>query len=137
MHDYPATARFLRPPERREVLRRLRADRHALSDALEARFARAALADAKIWVHMVITFGIFTALYSVSIFLPTIVKGLGYTNEAAQLMTVPPYAVACVFTIGGGFLADRQRRRGVFMVFFCLVACVPRPQSSRRRHAPR
>ena len=122
MQDYPATARFLDARERREVLRRLGEDRHGLSDALDARFAWAALRDWKIWVHMAITFGIFTALYSVSIFLPSIVKGLGYTNQRAQLMTVPPYVVACLFTIAGGFLADRLRRRGPFMVFFCLVA---------------
>lgn len=44
----------------------------------------------------------------------------GYTNETAQLMTVPPYVAACICCIGGGWLADRLQTRGVFMIgFFC------------------
>jgi MFS family permease len=81
-----------------------------------------AIKDWKIWVHMFITIGIYTPLYSFSLFLPTIVKTLGHTNETAQLMTVPPYVVACIFCIGGGFMADRQKRRGIYMICFNIVA---------------
>ncbi|KAK3175687.1 hypothetical protein K4F52_010070 [Lecanicillium sp. MT-2017a] len=121
MHDYPDTAKFLTQPERKEVVRRLTQDRSALSNEFKMKFVKDALKDWKIWVHMVITIGIYTPLYSISVFLPTIVKGLGYTNEMAQLMSVPPYAVACIFTLGGGFLADRQRKRGVYMIGFNLL----------------
>ena len=35
-------------------------------------------------------------------------------------MTVPPYVVACVCCISGGWAADRLKTRGVFMIgFFC------------------
>ena len=64
----------------------------------------------------------FTPLYSISLFLPTIVQALGYTNNTAQLMTVPPYIVACVCCISGGFSADRLQTRGVFMIGYCLTA---------------
>ena len=53
---------------------------------------------------------------------PSIVNGMGYTAEKSQLMTVPPYAVACLFTIGAGWAADRAKQRGLFMAFFQLVA---------------
>lgn len=66
----------------------------------------------------------YTPLYSVSLFLPTIVRTLGYTNNTAQLMTVPPYVVACICCIGGGWLADRMQTRGVFMIGFFLCAIV-------------
>ncbi|KAK7753813.1 hypothetical protein SLS62_004179 [Diatrype stigma] len=49
---------------------------------------------------------------------------LGYTAHTAQLMTVPPYVVACLFCIGAGFLADRWRQRGIFMIFFNLVGII-------------
>ncbi len=81
-----------------------------------------AIKDWKIWIHMCITLGIYTPLYSISLFLPTIVKSLGYTNNTAQLMTVPPYAVACIFCIGGGFAADKHQQRGIYMIGFCLMA---------------
>lgn len=35
-------------------------------------------------------------LGSVGGFLPTIIKGLGYSNADAQLYTVPPYVVSLV-----------------------------------------
>ncbi|UPK94417.1 hypothetical protein LCI18_005352 [Fusarium solani-melongenae] len=124
MYDYPDTAKFLDDTERKEVLRRLEEDRSVLSDEFKWQFFRDALKDWKIWVHMVITIGIYTPLYSISIFLPTIVKGLGYTNEMAQLMTVPPYVVACLFTIAGGYAADKHGQRGIYMIFFCCVAIV-------------
>lgn len=73
---------------------------------------------------MLITLGMFIGLYSVSLFLPTIIKSMGYKNSKAQLMTVPPYVVACVFTISGGFLADQFKQRGIFMIGFCLLAII-------------
>lgn len=66
----------------------------------------------------------YTPLYSISLFLPTIVRTLGYTNETAQLMTVPPYVVACICCISGGYLADRFQTRGVFMIGFFVCALV-------------
>ncbi|KAM3563100.1 hypothetical protein ARSEF4850_002486 [Beauveria asiatica] len=122
MHDYPESVKFLSSEQNKEVVRRLKQDRSALSNQFKLSFAKDALKDCKIWVHMFITIGIYIPLYSVSVFLPTIVKGLGYTNEVAQLMSVPPYAVACLFTVGGGFLADRHGQRGIYMIGFNIVA---------------
>jgi predicted MFS family arabinose efflux permease len=47
---------------------------------------------------------------------------MGYSNEKSQLMTVPPYAVACLFTIGAGYAADKMKQRGIFMFMFELSA---------------
>lgn len=125
MNDYPDTAKFLTVSEKAEVARRLEEDRSSLADEYDMKYFWHAVKDWKIWVHMFITVGIYTPLYSFSLFLPTIVSSLGYENEKAQLMTVPPYVVACVFCIGGGFLADRQGSRGLSMIFFNVVAYVP------------
>lgn len=116
MHDYPDTARFLTSTEKKEVLRRLEEDRSVLSDEFNLKFAKDALKDWRIWVHMILTVGVFTGLYSISLFLPTIVRDMGYSNEKAQLMSVPPYVVACVITIAVGFAADKHRQRGVYMI---------------------
>lgn len=122
MNDYPDTAKFLTEDEKHEVKRRLTEDRSSLADEFNRKFFFDALKDWKIWVHMFITIGIYTPLYSVSLFLPSIVKGLGYTNNTAQLMSVPPYIVACVLCISGGWLADRLQTRGLFMIGFNLIA---------------
>lgn len=122
MHDYPDSAKFLNKEEKQEICSRLEEDRSALSDVFDLKFMWDAFKDWKIYVHMFITIGIYTPLYSISVFMPTIVQGLGYSDEIAQLMTVPPYFVACLFTVGGGWLADRHGQRGIYMIFFCLVA---------------
>ncbi|KIW27007.1 uncharacterized protein PV07_06789 [Cladophialophora immunda] len=122
MNDYPSTAKFLTPEERHEVSRRLERDRSSLADEFNMKYCWDALKDWKIWVHMFITIGIYTPLYSVSLFLPTIVKTLGYTNETAQLMTVPPYIVACFCCITGGYAADKLKTRGLFMIGFNCAA---------------
>jgi hypothetical protein len=116
MFDYPSTANFLSDEEKIEVRRRLEADRDFLADEFWTHYVMDALKDWKIWVNCLITVGIFTPLYSVSLFLPTIIKDLGYTNNVAQMMTVSPYAFACVFCIACGYFADRFQQRGGFQV---------------------
>ncbi len=39
-------------------------------------------------------------------------------------MSVPPYVVGCFATITGGILADRSRKRGPYMIFFCIIAII-------------
>lgn len=63
--------------------------------------------------------GTLCPLYAFSLFLPTIIAGMGYKGTHAQLLSVPPYAVAAVLTIFVGWLADRTRRRA-----FCNMATV-------------
>ena len=88
------------------------------------RFVWDAFQDWKIYVHMLITIGIYTPLYSISLFLPTIVRNMGYSNEKSQLMTVPPYVSACIITITAGYMADKMKIRGPFMLGFSLLAIV-------------
>jgi sugar phosphate permease len=124
INDYPETAKFLTPEERKEVHRRLKADRTSLADEYHIKYFFHAIKDWKIYVHMLITIGIYTPLYSFSLFLPTIVKNMGYTNKESQLMSVPPYVFACICTIGAGYLADRSKQRGVYMIAACLTSII-------------
>lgn len=85
MHDYPSTAKFLTPQEKVEVTARLTQDRSSLADEYNTKYMFHALRDWKIWVHMFITIGIYTPLYSVSLFMPTIVRGMS-TSVATKLL---------------------------------------------------
>ncbi|KAL6243873.1 hypothetical protein RBB50_009307 [Rhinocladiella similis] len=116
MTDYPSEAKFLTPAERVEVARRLAEDRSVLAEEFDIKYFYHAIQDWKIWLHVLITICTFTPVYSIALFLPTIVSTLGYANETAQLMSVPPYVVACFFCISTGVLADKLRTRGVFML---------------------
>ncbi|KAB2111439.1 hypothetical protein AG0111_0g997 [Alternaria gaisen] len=124
LHDYPDTAKFLTEKEKTEVIRRLKDDSTALSNEFRTQFIKNAFTDWRILVHCLITFTNFLPLYSISIFLPTIIRGMGYTNETAQLLTVPPYFLACLGTVGIGFAADRLRIRGLFVIGLATIAIV-------------
>lgn len=122
MYDYPDTAKFLADSERKEVTARLKRDRSSLADEFAMRYFWDALKDWKIWVHMFITIGVYTGLYSYALFVPTIIASLGHVNTTAQLLTVPPYFIACFFCIGAGWAADRLKQRGLFMIGFMCMA---------------
>jgi cyanate permease len=81
-----------------------------------------ALTDWKIYIFMLICMAGFCPIYSFSLFLPTIIKNMGYTANEAQLMSVPPYVCACFFTIAASWYADRVRKRGIFLLAFQVVA---------------
>lgn len=52
-----------------------------------------------------------------SLFLPTIIKGLGtWTVAEVQLLTIPCYFVGATTFIVVAYLSDRLQRRGIFCV---------------------
>lgn len=64
-------------------------------------------------------------LYAFSLFLPSIITGMGYKNPTtAQLMSVPPYACAAILTIVVGFYADKTGRRGLCNICVPLIGIV-------------
>ncbi|KAF2154446.1 major facilitator superfamily transporter [Myriangium duriaei CBS 260.36] len=122
MKDYPDTAKFLTEDEKKEVHRRLEHDHGSATEAFHMKYVWQAASDWKVWAHSWNFFGVFTSVYSFSFFLPTIIKALGYTNNKAQLMTVPPYVVACFFCISTGYFTDRFQSRGVTLICYNLIA---------------
>ncbi|KAI0650303.1 MFS general substrate transporter [Trametes meyenii] len=74
--------------------------------------------DPQVWMTAVAYMGIIVSLYSFSLFLPTIVAGLGYAGGAAQLHTVPPYVPAVVLTVVVAVASDRLKWRGPFILIF-------------------
>jgi MFS family permease len=118
--DWPDTARFLTHEERIRVQRRLILDRQGrIAEDFDKAYIYAGLKDWKTYGFMAIYAGCLCPLYAFSLFLPTILGGMGYKGTKAQLLSVPPYAVAAVLTVSVGFLADRTRWRG-----YCNMATV-------------
>lgn len=55
-------------------------------------------------------------LYTLSLFLPSIIRDLGYTAAQAQLLTVPPYAFAFLTTLTIAILSEKTHRRAPFIL---------------------
>lgn len=56
------------------------------------------------------------AKYNSNISQPTIIQALGFTSAEAQLLTVPPYAVAFILTLTVAVLSERTRLRAPFIM---------------------
>lgn len=63
-------------------------------------------------------------LYTLSLFLPTIIEDLGYSAASAQLLTIPPYALATILTSSIAYLSERVGRRAPFLMAFALTASI-------------
>lgn len=123
VHDFPDEATFLSDVDRIRVIRRLKADQQASanSEQFQMAYLYAGLKDYKMWLGMVIYMGCDMPLYAFSLFLPTIIKDMGYSSTRAQLLTVPPYAAAAILTVTIGYIADRTRQRGLCNICVVLI----------------
>nr|ADN06231.1 MFS transporter-like protein [Passalora arachidicola] len=112
--DWPDTASFLTEVERLRLQHRLAKDNlFQVGKDHDKRHVMEALRDWKCWAYSVTEAGSFMVVYAFSLFLPTIMAGMGYSGTHAQLLTVPPYAVAAVMTVIVNWIADRTQQRGI------------------------
>ncbi|KAG2731368.1 hypothetical protein G9P44_005784 [Scheffersomyces stipitis] len=126
--DYPDTAKFLSEEERFFLQNKLSSSSY-MTDAIDIspdeeviakKSSRSAIFDAfKDWqcyIHILIHWSVVTTIYALSVFLPTIIKQMGYTSAQAQLMSVPPYIVACIATIVVAKFSDKYKVRSPFLM---------------------
>ncbi|KAI1376546.1 MFS general substrate transporter [Hypoxylon crocopeplum] len=123
--DYPEDAKWLTTQERDLAIQRLHVEgskgHHGAMSWVDA---RATLVDWRLWGHYVVYFGISTPFSSLSLFTPSITAGLGYHDLQAQLMTVPPYAVAYVVSILTSWSADHFNARGLHSAALATVGAI-------------
>ncbi|KAK2740698.1 hypothetical protein FQN55_008752 [Onygenales sp. PD_40] len=124
--DRPETSKFCRTEEEREVAieRMNRGQKSEGHGVLVMKHVISAFKDWKIYTCALIKMGHDATLATISVFLPAIIKSLGYTNREAQYMTIGPYMVAWVTMLVVCHLSDRLRMRGPFLVGCGLLAVV-------------
>ncbi|KAJ3576373.1 hypothetical protein NP233_g462 [Leucocoprinus birnbaumii] len=117
----PTHAYFFNDEEKKYVATKLKEDgiegRDPSIDAFSWREVGKAFMLPQIWLLTVVLFCDGTVLYALAYFSPSIVQGLGYTASRAQLMTVPPFAVAFVTATISAWISDRYRCRGAVLMF--------------------
>ncbi|KAF7369776.1 MFS transporter [Mycena venus] len=120
--DYPETARWLTEEEKKLAAHRLRDQgSKGSSKPMTWREAKETLMDWRLYAHYAIYFGVSPPFSSLSLFTPSIVAGLGFKSLKANLMTVPPYAVAYFVTVFTSWSADRHNSRGLHSCIACIV----------------
>ena len=106
--DGPADARWLSADERKLIQDRLAADRepprtqHGLA---------AALKDGRVIMLSLVYLGIVMGLYGVSLWLPQIVKAMGYTDRQVGYLLAIPYAISAAAMLAWGRHSDARGER--------------------------
>lgn len=111
--DYPEQANWLSEAEKDLAIQRMYWEGSKMSHpTITWAEAKETLIDWRLYAHYAIYFAAGPAFASLSLFAPSITVGLGYVDLTAQLMTVPPWAVAYVCQVVVAWLADRYNARG-------------------------
>ncbi|EUC41167.1 hypothetical protein COCMIDRAFT_106858 [Bipolaris oryzae ATCC 44560] len=134
MPDTPAAAHFLTDEEKEWALRRMRIDAGGSSDVdvddekFSWYWVKMALSAPQTYLSAFIWFFLLVPLYvsiikppSFSLFLPSIIAGMGYQSTTAQLFTVPPNMAAFITVIGTAYASDRLKNRGYFIIGGCVL----------------
>ncbi|KAJ3769986.1 major facilitator superfamily domain-containing protein [Lentinula raphanica] len=118
-------AKFLTEPQRNRLLSRLDLDTDpAHIEPFQWVYVKQAFTDHLVWAYAFLFHGYAFALYSLSLFMPTIITELGFQTWQAQLLTVPPNALAALSITLTVWLSIRRDRRAVFIIGAAVVAII-------------
>ncbi|KAL2204818.1 MFS general substrate transporter [Sarocladium strictum] len=126
--DYPHNSKRLSEQERQLAQIRIMADGLASSSTVTGRLTHwqafvAAISDPRTYIFIVL-FMLDVGAGTISYFIPTITKTLGYSSVQAQYMTVPIYAVATIVLIFVAWSSDRHIERRWHITSALVLGCV-------------
>jgi ACS family tartrate transporter-like MFS transporter len=104
--DGPGTAKWLTDDERAVIAAALAAEPRHDHEKLMPMFR-----DPRVWLLAVPDFGIVLALYGVNLWLPQIVRGMGYGTIETGYIAAAPYFAAIIVMLLWGLSSDARRER--------------------------
>jgi len=122
--SFPFTAKFLTPRERAIAQARLNKDHRPQSHGGMTGWQgfKAIISDINAWLFMLVYASFNVGVATISYFLPTLIKGLGFTSINAQGLTVAPYAVGWFMVFFQAVHSDRTKDRGWHIMLSCAVS---------------
>lgn len=79
------------------------------------------LMDLKGWILGIMYFSGNVAFSSLPVFLPTILKEMGFTRVNAQGLTAPPFFLSFLTVIATCYIADRTQQRGIVIAILSAI----------------
>ncbi|KAK7204871.1 major facilitator superfamily domain-containing protein [Myxozyma melibiosi] len=128
--DRPSSAYFLNLKDkiivRARHRRRVEIDgeqvSHSGSHGFKLEEALEVLQDPKVYVTAAMFFLANIAYASMPVFLPLILRDMGYESVTAQGLSAPPYLVAFISVLLTTYLSDKRKSRAEFIVFHASIA---------------
>ncbi|KIJ55530.1 hypothetical protein M422DRAFT_24098 [Sphaerobolus stellatus SS14] len=115
--DFPQDSNILSPPDRAKWLHRLTLSQGVTNAALPYTRQQVVrgLLDWKTYVYSLLYLAIAQPFYSLSLFVPSIIAALGFTNAKANLLSAAPYGLGTLTTLLVAYFSDRSAMRGPFI----------------------
>ncbi|KAJ7662061.1 MFS general substrate transporter [Mycena polygramma] len=124
--SFPFSATFLTPRERAIAQARLNRDHKPQSHGGMTGWKgfKVIVADPNAWLFMLIYASFNVGVATISYFLPTLIKNLGFTAINAQGLTVAPYVVGWCMVVLQAWHSDRTRDRGYHIMLSCGISLI-------------
>jgi MFS transporter, ACS family, tartrate transporter len=122
--ERPAKAKWLSDSEKEILTARLAADRaddHA-GNTLHGFWEM--IADKRIWIFIVPDFSIVIGLYGMGLWMPQMIKGLGFSNLQTGFLVAAPYIASMIAMVALGISSDRRRERVWHVAGACFVGAL-------------
>ncbi|KIM40317.1 hypothetical protein M413DRAFT_446501 [Hebeloma cylindrosporum] len=122
---FPDQNDFLTPEQTALVLKRIDDDRgDALPDPVTFEKVKTYLADWTLWAYGLMFMCTAMPTFSMSFFLPIILKGMGWSRTAALLLSAPPYGPSIITTMIVAYYSDKTKNRYAFIIGPALVTLI-------------
>jgi MFS family permease len=136
--DGPGVAKWLNPRQRVVAVLRLRQERETECEDQNDEKIQSRPRKVKVDVHEIIQtlrdpkcyltafmfFSCNVAFSSMPVFLPTIIRDMGYTSITAQGLSAPPYLYAFIVVVATAYYSDRLKTRSSFIILHSLLATI-------------
>ncbi len=121
--ERPSDAKWLTQDEKAWLESELAKERHEV-ESVRVHSIFSAMANPKVLIFTVIFAGIGMAGVGLNLFLPQILKSLGFSNNEAGLLTSVPYVFGTLAILGFGYLSDKLGDRFWILTGTCACAAV-------------
>ncbi|KAF9267538.1 MFS general substrate transporter [Marasmius fiardii PR-910] len=124
--SFPFAASFLTKRERAIAQARVNRDHRPQSHGGMNGWQgfKAVVSDLNCWMFMLIYASFNVGVATISYFLPTLIKELGFTSINAQGLTVAPYFVAWFMVFFQAWHSDKTKDRGYHIMLSCAVSFI-------------
>ncbi|KAJ6102351.1 hypothetical protein N7486_004778 [Penicillium sp. IBT 16267x] len=126
--DSPGKARFLTRRQRAVAQRRLEENNtksnfeQSQEQGFNWREILKTASDPKAYMAAFMFFSCNVAFSSMPVFLPTIIKDMGFSSLSAQALSAPPYLIAFVVVLITAWASDRTRTRSSYLIAHALIS---------------
>ncbi|KAJ2924109.1 hypothetical protein H1R20_g12979, partial [Candolleomyces eurysporus] len=123
--DLPDRNTFLTPVETKMILDRIEADRQdSLPDQITAKKVLKHLCDPFLWSCAFMFLGCTMPAYTIAFFVSILLRGMGFGLRDSLLLSAPPYAAAAISCFFFAWLADKTKKRALWIFVQTLITIV-------------